>query len=196
MNQKLLLIAVIVSLSLTACAKPKPLDEELAAAIVKNQVFAKEPVYAEVPQRVWFGPKSPKDDFDEKSISTLRKLEAAGYVTVTESQTPDGMTTIQARVTQKGFRILGTMPSARGPVYRAQIAEKVHDGIRNFVRHPTNPTVGSAELVWHYTNPTPMYQYFDTKMNKPLNTPFVSIASFYWDKGAWRVAVTVRKADA
>lgn len=186
----------IVLLLMTGCAKPEPLTAQKAEAIVRSQMFLKEPVYAEVPQRVWYGPKAPKDEYDGKAEATLRKLEAAGYVTVTESHTPDGMTTFQAKVTQKGFPILGTMPSARGPVYRARICEKVHDGIRNFVRHPTDPTVGSAELVWHYDNPTPMYQYFDTKMNKPLKTPFISIASFHWNKGAWRVAVTVKKTDA
>lgn len=187
---------VLPLLLLAACAKPEPLTAEKASAIVRAQMFAKEPVYAEVPQRVWYGPKSPKDDYDGKAEATLRKLEAAGYVTVTETNTPDGMKTLQAKVTQKGFPILGTMPSARGPVYRARICEKVHDDVRNFVRHPSNPTVGSAELMWHYANPTPMYELFDTKMNKPLNTPFVSVASFYWDKGAWRVAVTVKKSDA
>jgi hypothetical protein len=201
MSQRWSLRVVVIpmlaaGLTMAGCSKPKPLTEKMAEVIVRENVYAKEPVYAEVPQKVWYGPKSPRDDYDDKAVATLKKLEAAGFVTVAESHTPDGMTTFQAKVTENGFRILGTMPSARGPVYRARICEKLHDGIRNFVRHPTDPHVGSAELVWHYDNPTAMYQYFDTKMNKPLKTPFVSVASFYFDKGAWRVEVTVKKANA
>ncbi|HEU4887019.1 MAG TPA: hypothetical protein VFV49_03970 [Thermoanaerobaculia bacterium] len=68
--------------------------------------------------------------------------------------------------------------SHRGAVYRATICEKVYDRLRNFVRHPSEPTVGHAELVWHYDNPRPLYPLFETKINKPLKTPFVSHVSF------------------
>lgn len=188
----------ILLLALTAACEQKapPLTAAGAEQLVRNRMFMREPVYAEVPQKVWFGPKAPKDDFDDKSIATLTKLQRAGYVTVAHSRQPDGGEVYQARVTEKGFRILGTMPSARGPVYRAKICERTFDKVQNFIRHPNDPTVGRAEIVWHYDNPTPMYDYFDTKMNKPLNTPFIALASFYWDKGQYHVETTIKKTDA
>lgn len=178
---------------LTACAKPDPLTEEVAESLVMSTIFLSEPVYAEVPQRVSYGPRSPKDDYDELAVRTLRNLEKAGLVTVAAQKDPDGTETYVAKATQKGFPILGTMPSARGPVYRARIAEKKIDGLRNFIRHPSEPTVGSAEVVWHYVNPTEYYPMFETKIDKPLNKPFVSLASFYWDHG-WKFDLTVKKA--
>jgi hypothetical protein len=192
-KQSVILLAA--AFAFTACAKPTPLTEQKAALLVKSQMFDHEPVYAEVPQKVWFGPKAPKDDFDELSLRTLEHLKSEGLVTTTESHTPDGTTTVQAKVTKKGFHILGTMPSARGPVYRAKICEKKVDGVRNFIRHPSDPTVGRAEIVWHYDNPTPMYPFFETKMNKPLKKPFASLAAFHWEKGSYRVELIVKKTD-
>jgi hypothetical protein len=81
-------------------------------------------------------------------------------------------------------------------VYRAKIAEKRYDGIRDFVRHPTEPTVGHADLVWHYENPTASYALFETKINKPLNTPFASQVSFWYAKYQWRFEVNVKKVEA
>jgi hypothetical protein len=187
----LLLTALVVS----ACNKPEPLTEAKAKAIVAGWSFKREPVYAEVPQRVWWSPKAPKDDYDEKALRTLRNLQRAGLVTVTEKVTADSAEYI-AKVTKKGFPILGTAPSYRGPVYRATIAQKVYDGLRNFVRHPTIPTVGHGELVWHYDNPTWLYPLFETKIDKPLNTPFVSNVSFWYEKHQWKFEVNVRKARA
>ena len=114
--------------------------------------------------------------------------------TVTESDVTPTSATYVAKVTQKGFPILGTAPSARGPVYRALIAQKRYDGLRNFVRHPSEQTVGHAELVWHYENPTPLYELFETKIDKPLNKPFVSHVSFWWEDHVWKFNVNVRKA--
>lgn len=179
---------------LVSCAKPEPLTPELAESLVMSQIFQTEPVYAEVPQRVSYGPRSPKDEYDELAVRTLRNLEKAGLVTVAETKEPDGTETYQAKVTQKGFPILGTMPSARGPVYRARIAIKKIDGVQNFVRHPSEPTVGSAEVVWHYESPTEYYDMFETKIDKPLNKPFVSLASFYWEHG-WKFDLTVMKTQ-
>src|SRR6185295_17520592 len=104
-----------------ACGKPEPLTEQKAAEILAGWSFKREPIYAEVPQKVWWTPKSPKDDYDELAVRTLRNLERAGRVTVTETVTPDSATYV-AKVTNKGFPILGTAPSARGAVYRAKIA--------------------------------------------------------------------------
>ena len=175
-----------------ACSKPEPLTEKKAQEIISGWSFRSEPVYAEVPQKVWWSPKAPKDDYDDKALRTLRNLERAGLVTVTSKETADSAEHI-AKVTKKGFPILGTAPSARGPVYRARICEKRYDGIRNFVRHPTQETVGHAELVWHYDNPNWLYPLFETKIDKPVNKPFVSHVSFWYDKHQWRFEVNVRK---
>jgi hypothetical protein len=180
-----------------ACQKPEPLTAQKAQAIIGAVAFKKEPVYAEVPQRVWWNARGPKDDFDEKSIRTLRNLRQAGLITFTENVAPDGSEgEYIAKVTQKGFPILGTAPSFRGPVYRGKIAEKLYDGIRNFQRHPNEPTVGHAELVWHYDNPTWMYPLFETKINKPIKKPFASHVSFYYKDSEWRFDVVVRKTEA
>jgi hypothetical protein len=188
------LLFFVVGLMLVSCARKEPLTAEKANEIIKSYSFKKEPVYAEVPQRVWWSPSSPKDEYDEKALRTLANLERAGLVTLRQRQ--DGViTSVIAVTTKKGFPILGTAPSFRGPVYRGQIAEKMYDGIRNFERHPTEPTTGHAQLVWHYTNPTPLYPLFETKMNKPLEKPFASNISFYWKDGQWKFDVTVKKAD-
>lgn len=157
-------------------------------------MFGVEPVYAEVPQRVSFGPRSPKDEYDEKAVRTFQNLKQAGLIEFTETREPDGTSSYVATVTKTGFPILGTIPSARGPAFRARICEKRLEGIQNFVRHPNDPTVGRAEVVWRYVNPTAYYDLFETKINKPLNKPFVSLVSFYWDKG-WKFDVTIRKAE-
>jgi hypothetical protein len=188
-TRAVLLLSVFAVL---ACDKPQPLTEKKAQEIVASWMFKREPVYAEVPQRVWWTPKAPKDDYDEKALRTLRNLQRAGLVTVTEKVTPDSAEYI-AKVTKKGFTILGTAPSHRGAVYRATICTKRYDGLRNFVRHPSEPTVGHAELVWHYDNPTWLYPLFETKINKPLQTPFVSHVSFWYDKHQWKFEVNVRK---
>jgi len=65
--------------------------------------------------------------------------------------------------------------------------------MRNFVRHPNEPTVGRAEIVWHYEKPTRFYDLFETKIDKPLHEPFASLVSFRWEKGAWRFGVVARK---
>lgn len=197
MNDMMRKSAVVLAVAILAfgCGDPEPLTAEKAEQILKRGGFRREPVYAEVPQRVWWTPKAPKDDYDELALRTLRNLERAGLVTVTEQVTADSATYI-AKVTQKGFPILGTAPSYRGPVYRAKICEKTYDNLRNFVRHPTQPTVGHAELVWHYDNPTWLYPLFETKINKPLNQPFVSHVSFWYDDRQWRFDVNVNKVAA
>src|SRR6185369_11204515 len=92
---------------LVACGKPEPLTAEKAQQIIRESSYRSEPIYAEVPQKVWWTPKAPKDEYDEKALRTLRNLERAGLVTVTGSETADSGTYI-ARVTKKGFPILGT----------------------------------------------------------------------------------------
>lgn len=181
-------------LLLCACQRREPLTAQKAEEILRGYQFASEPVYAEVPQRVWWNARAPKDDYDDKALRTLTNLQRAGLVTVTGGE-KDGGAEYIAKVTQKGFPILGTAPSYRGPVYRGMIAKKKYDGIRNFQRHPNEETTGHAELVWHYAEPTPLYELFDTKINKPLNKPFASLVSFYYKDYQWRFDVTVRKTE-
>lgn len=181
-------------LLLCACQRREPLTAQKAEEILRGSQFASEPVYAEVPQRVWWNARAPKDDYDDKALRTLTNLQRAGLVTVTGGE-KDGGAEYIAKVTQKGFPILGTAPSYRGPVYRGMIAKKKYDGIRNFQRHPNEETTGHAELVWHYAEPTPLYELFDTKINKPLNKPFASLVSFYYKDYQWRFDVTVRKTE-
>jgi hypothetical protein len=189
-----LLLAICVVTA--GCQRKVPLTAEKAQQIISSAAFKSEPVYAEVPQRVWWNPQNPKDDFDGKAVRTLRNLEAAGLVTIKGGEQPDGSAEYIAKATAKGFPILGTAPSYRGPVYRGKIAEKVYDGLREFQRHPTEETTGHAKLIWHYTNPTPLYPMFETKINKPLNKPFASHVSFFFKDHQWRFSVNVRKAEA
>ncbi len=193
---KRFMAALAAAALLVACDRAQPLTAEKAQEIISNYAFKKEPVYAEVPQKVWWTPQAPKDAYDELALRTLRNLERAGLVKVTESDVTADSATYVAKVTQKGFPLLGTAPSYRGPVYRARIAEKRYDGLRNFVRHPTQPTVGHAELVWHYENPTPLYPLFETKIDKPLKTPYLSNVSFWYAKHQWRFEINVKKTKA
>ena len=196
MTQRPWAVLLVLIALFPACDKREPLTAQKAQELVAKYQFAAEPIYAEVPQRVWWSAKSPKDDYDEKALRTLRNLETNGYLTIAESHDPDGTESYTGKVTQKGFPVLGTVPSARGPAFRAKIAEKKYDGLRNFERHPTEQTTGHAELVWHYANPTPMYPLFETKINKPLDKPFASFVAFYYKDHEWKFDVTVRKTDA
>jgi hypothetical protein len=186
----------VAALLVVGCAKPEPLTAAKAQEIIGDRSVKSEPIYAEVPQKVWWTPQSPKDDYDEKALRTLRNLERAGLVVVGEAHPDERSATYIAKVTGKGFPILGTAPSLRGPVYRGKICEKVYDGVRDFVRHPTEPTVGSAELIWHYDNPTWLYPLFETKINKPLHHPFASQIAFHFEKGDWKFSVMVKKTEA
>ncbi len=194
-SSQAILALAIVALALS-CARREPLTAAKAQEIISRYQFAREPVYAEVPQRVWWNNANPKDDYDEKSLRTLDNLQRAGYLTVTRSTSADGTVSVVGHLTPKGFPILGTAPSARGPCFRALICAKKYDGLRDFVRHPTDPTKGHADLVWHYENPTPLYPLFETKINKPLGHPFASLISFYYKDYDWRFDVTVAKTDA
>ncbi|MDP9361013.1 MAG: hypothetical protein M3P29_06130 [Acidobacteriota bacterium] len=187
--------ALVMVLLASACQKAEPLTAAKAEQILAGYRFAAEPIYAEVPQKVWWNPRFPKDEFDERSLRTFDNLQKAGLITVTGGPTPDGAAYV-AHVTQKGFPILGTAPSARGPVFRGLICYKTFDGLQNFQRHPTEPTTGHGELAWRYIRPTPLYPLFETKQNKPLDKQFVSLVSFYYKDHQWRFDVTVRKTDA
>lgn len=190
-------VILILTLALYGCSPSSetPLDATRAEEIIRSRMFASEPAYAEVPMQVRWGPGYEKDEFDERSLETLQKLESAGLVT-TESSTEGDMNVVTATTTPEGFRELGTVPSARGPALRGRIAEKVVDGIANFERHPTEPLVGRAEVLWHYENPTPLYELFDTKEDKPLDTPFRSVVSLSYGDRGWLVETVVPKLRA
>jgi hypothetical protein len=188
-------VAFLTMVLAASCQRAEPLTAAKAEQILSSTRFAAEPVYAEVPQKVWWNARFPRDEFDERSLRTFENLTKAGLITVTGVPTADGAAYV-AKTTQKGFPILGTAPSARGPAFRGLICYKTYDGLRNFQRHPTEPTTGHGELVWHYTNPTPLYPMFETKQNKPLDKPFISLVSFYFKDHQWRFDVTVRKTEA
>lgn len=155
-------------------------------------MFARQPAYAEVPMQVRWGPGYEKDEFDDRSIGTLEKLESAGLVRL-QTDSDGELTVITAETTPEGFRQLGTVPSSRGPALRGRIAEKVLDEVVNFDRHPTDPQVGRAEVIWHYENPTELYPLFDTKQDKPLGVPFKSIVSLSRTDRGWVVKTLVPK---
>ncbi len=179
-----------------ACRPPGELTESKAREILQEEMFEVEPVYAEVPQAVRWGPPSPRDAYDQSAVRTLRNLERAGLVTLTESGDPEGGEyALLAKATREGFPLLGTVPSARGPAFRARICQKRIDGMREFVRHPTDPTIARAEISWHYENPTRFYEMFETKIDKPLGKPFSSLVSFRWEKGTWHFSVIAAKVE-
>jgi hypothetical protein len=187
------LIAFSLLLLAFGCPKAEPLTAQKAEEILRAYQSGNEPIYAEVPQRVWWSAKAPQDEYDVKALQTLRNLERAGYLTVTESHTADTMS-YTGKVTQKGFTLIGIAPSKRGPCFRATICFKKYDGLRDFERHPGEPTVGHGNLVWHYERPTPMYELFTTKIDKELQKPYASAVSFYWKDYAWHFDVMVRKS--
>jgi hypothetical protein len=188
-------LIAIFALALAGCSAPAELTEEKAREILAGVMFEVEPVYAEVPQTVRWSPDSPRDEYDEKAVRTLRNLEREGLVTLAEEGSPGGSYALTAKTTQAGFSLLGTVPSARGPAFRARICEKKLDGMTGFVRHPSDPTIASAEVVWHYENPTRFYEMFETKIDKPLGKPFASLVSFRWEKGTWHFGVIAPKVE-
>ncbi|MGK2858672.1 MAG: hypothetical protein ACSLFQ_15835 [Thermoanaerobaculia bacterium] len=193
MRRGILLPLALLLLAL-GCGRPAPLDEPTAFELIRRNAIDDEPIYAEVPQRVWWGPGYPKDDYDGKALETLRNLERVGLLTVSYTKDKDGREIYRGKVTEKGFAIIGTVPSARGKAFRGKICVKKIDTITNFIRHPNDPLVGSAEIIWHYTKPTPLYELFTTKIDKPLDNPYRSVASIRSDKGLWRVELAIRKA--
>src|SRR6476620_9362948 len=99
-------VACALLLLTIACQKAEPLTAAKAEQILQSYQFASEPVYAEVPQKVWWSPRFPKDEYDDRSLRTFDNLQKAGLITVTGGPTPDGAAYV-AHVTPKGFPILG-----------------------------------------------------------------------------------------
>lgn len=187
------LIGCVLLVLAPACSRPSSLTAADAERILKGSMFATEPIYAEVPQAVHWSHASPKDDYDALAVKTLANLRDAGLLTLSEATGPDGSYRLEGKTTARGFRELGTVPSARGPAFRGRIAQKRVDGVRNFVRHPSQPTVGRAEVVWHYEMPTSLYGLFETKIDKPLDEPFATLVSIHWENGSWRLRVIAEK---
>ncbi|HEY0787072.1 MAG TPA: hypothetical protein VGE86_00410, partial [Thermoanaerobaculia bacterium] len=109
---------VLVFIALAGCRPPGELTEAKAREILREEMFEVEPVYAEVPQAVRWSAASPRDAYDERAARTLRNLERAGLVALTETGDPSGEYALAAKVTREGFPLLGTVPSARGPAFR------------------------------------------------------------------------------
>jgi hypothetical protein len=170
------------------------LTAERARELILDRAIDTEPVYAEVPARVWWGPDYPKDEYDEIALRTLRNLETAGLVTLTREADDGGTESWTAAVTEKGFPILGKVPSKRGRALRGKICVKKIDDVGNFIAHPSNPGVGSADLYWHYEQPTDLYELFETKIDKPLGKPFRSVVSIHNENGVWKLDLIIRKA--
>lgn len=193
MNRHLLPVAtLILALLPLSCREAPPFDSTSAERIIRSRIFEREPVYAEVPTTIRWGPSYPMDEFDELSLSTLEKLERAGLVILKRSD-EDGMSIVTATTTPSGFRELGTVPSARGPALRGRIGEKIFEEIRNFESHPSQPRVGRAEIVWRYQAPTELYDLFDTKQDKPIDEPFVSVVSITHGERGWSVETIIPK---
>ncbi|MBW3670622.1 MAG: hypothetical protein KY432_02990 [Acidobacteria bacterium] len=192
MNRQAVLLLVALVWLCSCGADEPPLDAQRASEIIRSRMFARQPAYAEVPMQVRFGPGYEKDEFDDRSIATLEKLESAGLVRLSTTS-EDELTVIIAETTPEGFRELGTVPSSRGPALRGRIAEKVLDEIVNFERHPSDPQLGRAEVIWHYENPTELYSLFDTKQDKPIAVPFKSVVSLSRTDRGWVVKTLVPK---
>src|SRR3977135_592245 len=95
-------VAFALLLLAVACQKREPLTAAKAEQILRDVRFTAEPIYAEVPQKVWWNPRFPKDEFDERSLRTFDHLQKAGLITVTGGATADGAAYV-AHVTQSGF---------------------------------------------------------------------------------------------
>lgn len=177
-----------------ACAPPDRLTREDAERLVRATFVDGEPVYADVPLEVSWSPAAPRDEFDVRSIETLEALAAAGLVTLERSG--DGSEgRAAATLTADGVRILGQVPSVRGPAARGRIAVRKIEGVGRIESHPSDPTIARVEVLWRYQQPTPLYAMFSTRQDKPLEQTFASILSVTWSEGAWRGRVIVRKAS-
>src|SRR3954451_18017823 len=84
-SQEIRVLVALTCALITASQRRVPLTVEKAKEIVGDYQKVVEPVYAEVPQRVWWSPRAPKDDYDEKALRTLHNLEHAGYVRIEET---------------------------------------------------------------------------------------------------------------
>src|SRR5712671_265402 len=89
MRSRISQVAFLTVLLLAACQKAEPLTAAKAEQILASSRFEAEPIYAEVPQKVWWNTRFPKDEFDERSLRTFENLKNAGLITVTGGPTPD-----------------------------------------------------------------------------------------------------------
>src|SRR5437016_1824532 len=89
---------VLLLLLALACDRAEPLTEQKAREVLQRFMAQKVPVYAQVPQRVWWSAAAPRDDFDEKSLRTFDNLQKAGLSATKPIQTADGKTGLRAAV--------------------------------------------------------------------------------------------------
>lgn len=183
--------ALVVLLAVAAsCTEPERLTRAAASEFVRDSFFREEPAYAEVPQRVVWSESSPTDDFDGRSIQTLERLKEMGLVTLEREGSPsDGSVT--AHTTPAAARVLGLVPSARGPALRGRVATKMLDGVGSVDVHPGDPRTGRVEVIWHYASPTPLHAVFAPVSDRPLGEPQATVLSMRWSEGAWRAAVII-----
>src|SRR5258706_11392562 len=52
-------LVLLFAVLLVACPKPEPLTKQKAEEIIHGHQFTREPVYAEVPQKVWWNARYP-----------------------------------------------------------------------------------------------------------------------------------------
>ena len=106
--------------------------------------FNAEPIYAEVPQKVWWNARSPKDDYDEKSLRTLDNLaERRAHDRRPAARRATAPSTSR-RSRPRASRSSAPHRARAAPSFAALICCKNYDGLRNFQRHPTEPTTGHA----------------------------------------------------
>src|SRR5258708_20814083 len=81
-------LVALLTLLLAACPRPVPLTKQKAEEILYGYQFAREPVYAEVPQKVWWNARFPKDDYDAKALRTFDNLRNGGEPTPPDAPPP------------------------------------------------------------------------------------------------------------
>lgn len=194
MRVKLLCLPTLVLFALVAggCGPPERLTPEIAEEVVMATMLETEPAYAEVPSSVRWSPESPRDEFDQRSITTLDRLQSLGLVTL--RRTGDSSSgAVEASQTEQGRRLLGVVPSARGPALRGRVASRKLQGIGAFTPHPTDPRSARVEVLWTYEDPTPLHGAFAPVADRTPGVAHATVLSIGWIEGAWRGKILIRK---
>lgn len=185
-------VAGALILVIFACREPERLTPGIAREVIDSTMLQTEPVYAEVPVTVRWSPEAPMDEFDRRSIETLERLERLGLVSV-EAAGDETRGTVTATTAPEAARILGVVPSVRGPALRGRVAEKRRTGIGELTLHPSDPRTGRVEVIWHYESPTQLHAAFAPVSDRPIGVPQATVLTLSWIEGAWRGKVVVRR---
>ena len=185
-------LAALVVMALFACSQPGRLTREIAAEVIRETMPETEPAYAEVPMAVRWSAASPLDEFDKRTLESLTRLERMGLVAIARSG-DDVEGVVSATSTPAAARVLGTVPSARGPAFRGRVADKRLDGVGTFTPHPSDARAGRVEVLWRYTNPTVLHSAFAPVSDRPIDVPYATVLTMSWIDGAWRGRIVVRK---